>query len=77
MPLRERRAYRVSLFSFGLLNFSQKLISARAWKIGAVALAQVFARLELNSDGFLPLTVLRFFSAVRNTFALQCEWRTW
>ena len=77
MPPRERRTYRVSLFSFGLLNFSQKLIFARAWKIGAVALAQVFAGLGLNSADFLPLAVLRFFSAVRNTFALQCEWRTW
>lgn len=78
MPPRERRDMRASFFfSFGLLNFNLKLISAHAWKIGAVALAQVFARLGLNSAGFLPLTVLRFFSAVRNTFALQCEWRTW
>lgn len=77
MPPRERRIYRVSLFLFGRLNFNLKLIFARAWKIGAVAIAQVFARLGLNSADFLPLAVLRFFLAVRTTFALQCEWRTW
>lgn len=77
MPPSERRVYRVSLFSFGLLNFNLKLIFVRAWKIGAVAIAQVFAKLGLNSAGFLPLAVLRFFSAVRTTFALQCEWGTW
>ena len=77
MPLRERRDTRASLFSFGLLNFNPKHIFAHAWKIGAVAIAQVFARLGLNSADFLPLAVLRFFLAVRTTFALQCEWRTW
>lgn len=71
MPLRERRAYRVSLFSFGLLNFSQKLISARAWKIGAVAVAQVFSKLGLNSAGFLPLAALGPLLAVFTTFVLQ------
>lgn len=77
MPLRERRDTRAFLFSFGLLNFNPKHIFAHAWKIGAVAIAQAFAKLGLNSTGFLPLTVLRFFSAVCTTFALQCEWGTW
>ena len=82
MPLRERRDTRVSLFSFGLLNFNLKLISAHAWKIGAVAVAQVFSKLGQNSDGFLPLAVLRPLLAVLTTFVSQscvehgreCEW---
>ena len=71
MPPREGRVYRVSLFLFGRLNFNLKLISAYAWKIGAVALAQVFARLGLNSDGFLPLAALGPLLAVFTTFVLQ------
>ena len=82
MPPRERRVYRVSLFLFGRLNFNLKLISAHAWKIGAVAIAQAFAKLGLNSDGFLPLAVLRPLLAVLTTFVSQscvehgreCEW---
>ena len=71
MPLRERRDTRASLFSFGLLNFNPKHIFAHAWKIGAVAIAQAFAKLGLNSTGFLPLAALRPLLAVFTTFVLQ------